>query len=241
MTILPKIMHPVFVVTVPSTKETVKMRQMLVKEEKILLMAREGEDRQEILTAIKQVVNNCLETKVDIDNLTLFDVEYLFLRLRAQSVSPETKVSYIDNDDGKTYTFDVDLNEVVVKFPENAEKEIKASDMVTIVMRYPPASLYSDKEFLSSEGEKLVDMLIQRSIDTIYDGKNVIDVASSASKMTATDLQKWIEELDIKTYNKIRDFLNNLPSLFYEIKYTNANGKERVITLATLNDFFTLA
>jgi hypothetical protein len=252
---LPKILHPVFEVEVPSTKEKIKMRPMLVREEKILLMAREGDEKEDIISAIKQVVNNCLETEIDLDKIALVDVEYLFLRLRSMSVSNTTKVSYIDNDERTTninngdepekaaakatYTFDVDFDKVVVKFPEKMETDIKVSDKVSIVMRYPPASLYSNKEFLASEGQKLVDILVSESIDKIYDGKDITDVA--ATKKPDKDLNEWLSNLDIKTYDKIRTFLNDLPTLSYDINYTNKNGKEVTIKLTTLNDFFMLA
>ncbi len=120
-----------------------------------------------------------------------------------------------------------------MKFPE-AEKDIKISDQVGIVMKYPPASLYSDKEFLASKGSALVDMLIEKSIDKIYEGAKVFE----GDKMVG--LKTWIDSLDVKTYGKINDFLTKLPSLNYELKYTNENGKERVITLSTLTDFFQL-
>jgi hypothetical protein len=151
-------------------------------------------------------------------------------------------VSYIDNDDQKTYTFDVDLEKVEVKFPEKDNKEIKVSDAVGIVMRYPPAVLYSNKEFLESQGADLVDKLIRACIDKVYDSKQSEPLVwPGKSGRDYTELQSWIDNLDIKSYDKIREFLNSVPSLHYEIKYSNANGKERTITLTTLNDFFTLA
>jgi len=116
---LPKITHPMFDVIIPSTKTKIKIRPMLVKEEKILLMAKNGEEETEILAAVNQVVNNCIITDgIDVDKLALFDVEYLFVKIRAVSVSNVSKVSYKDNEDEKIYDFEVDLNNVEVKFPE---------------------------------------------------------------------------------------------------------------------------
>lgn len=260
---LPKIEVRTFKVTIPSTKTEVTMRCMKVKEEKILLMAKEGNDPAEILSSVKQVVNNCIMDKVNIDELAIFDIEYMFLQLRAQSISDKTEVAYIDNDevnttmsastvqaDGPlypaeldkaqrkaTHTFTIDLNKVEVKFPEKTEKNIKISDKAGIVLKYPPAGLYSDKEFMNSSGEKLIDLLICKSIETVYDGK---DVDSFKSDADTKDLKEWIDNLDVKVYNKIKEFFNDLPHLFYEIKYTNKNGKDRTITLTTLNDFFQL-
>jgi hypothetical protein len=257
---LPRIDVPSFEVTIPSTGQKVKLRCMKVREEKILLMAKEGNDPGEILNAVKQVVQNCLTERVDLDNLAIFDVEFLFLRLRAQSVSDKAEVAYIDNDEvatamegiipdnkaydlelakaqrGATYTFNIDLNTVEVKFPEKLEKNLKVNDKVGVILRFPPASLYSDKEFMDSSGEKLVNMLIQKSIETIYDGDKVTELAKNPRERE--NLAEWIDGLDVKVYNKLKAFFGDLPHLNYEIKYTNKNGKDRVITLTTLNDFF---
>jgi len=266
---LPKLESPTFKVKIPSMEQEVTMRCMKVKEEKILLMAKEGGDYGEILSSVKQVVQNCVvEPKTNVDDLAIFDIEYLFLKLRARSVSETTEVAYIDNDEvatamgdsadqvklqveqrKATYSFTIKLDDVVVQFPEKTEKEIKISDTAGIVLRYPPAALYSDKEFMNASGEKLVDLLIQKSIQTIYDGKDVKNFGGVFTGAEAAirrareqeELSVWINDLDIKTYNKIRSFFNDLPHLNYEIKYTNKNGKDRTISLTNLNDFFTLA
>jgi len=261
---LPKIETMTFEVEIPSTKQKIKMRCMKVREEKILLAAKEGGDYGEILASVKQVVNNCVvpmthpDQQVNIDDLAIFDIEYLFLKLRAKSVAETTEVAYIDNDEvftamgdsvdqvklpieqrKATYTFTIDLNKVEVKFPEKVEKNIKISDKAGIVLGYPPAALYSDKEFMNAAGENLVDLLILKSIETIYDGPTIS--YNKKSKIPQEELKEFINNLDVKVYNKIREFFNNLPHLDYEIKYTNKNGKDRTITLTSLTDFFTLA
>ena len=237
---LPVIIHPTFNVELPSTKTTISMRPMLVKEEKILLMAREGDEQQDIISAIKQVVNNCVITKdVNVDMWSMFDVEWAFLKLRSQSVSNKTKIA-INDKDGESRTFDVNLDEVTMKFPEKIDMDVQVNDTVVIKMQYPPASLYSNKEFLSSTGSVLIDKLIQHSIEKVFDSKSEANTWPDARGRNYEELQKWIDELDVKTYDKIREFLNNLPTLFYEIKYKNKDGKEQVVTLSTLSDFFTL-
>jgi hypothetical protein len=262
---LPKIDVPTFELEIPSTKQKVKMRYMRVKEEKILLMAKEGSDPGEILNSVKQVVQNCIveafdPKSFDLDNLAIFDIEFLFLRLRAQSVSDKAEVAYIDNDEvatameeipggdkkydlemakaqrAATYTFNIDLNTVDVQFPEKLEKNVKVNDKVGVVLRFPPASLYSDKDFMNATGENLVNMLIKKSIETVYEGDKVTEMAKNPREKQ--ELDEWIDSLDVKVYNKLKEFFTNLPHLFYEIKYTNKNGKDRTITLTTLNDFF---
>jgi hypothetical protein len=267
---LPKIETPTFEVEVPSTKEKVTMRCMKVKEEKILLMAKQGDDPLEILAAIKQVVNNCMVSKLDVDEVAMFDLELLFVRLRAQSISDIAEVSYRDNgevahameelkkaekdDDERTEavltaekqeeilkkatrTFKIELADVKVVFPKDAERTIKLDDKSGIILKYPPAKLYSDKDFINAKPEDVLDKLIENSIETIYTGEEQTD----PTKEDKEKMGEWLENLDIKTHNKMLEFFTNVPHLFYEIKYTNNLGKDQTIELKTLNDFFQFA
>jgi len=232
---LPKIEHPVFTLKVPSTQKNVKFRPFLVKEEKLLLMAKASEQEADLLQAIKQVVNNCAIDKIDIDKFSLFDIEYLFLRIRAQSVNNIVSVSYKDFEDNNIYDFDIDLNEVEVQFPETVDKTIQITDKVGIVMKYPDASLYNDKEFLQS-GDEAFYQLILRCIEKFYDADGVY----SAKNVPMKEIEDFVENLDVKTFDKVRDFMTSQPKLHYEIKYKNTLGNERKIELSTLTDFFTL-
>lgn len=234
---LPKLTHPMFDVVIPSTKKKTKIRPMLVKEEKILLMAKTGEDANEILSAVKQVVNNCIvDSDINIDKLALFDIEYLFVKIRSISVSNVSKVSYRDNQDDKIYDFEVDLEKVEVKFPETIEMSFSITESTGIIMKYPDAALYSDKEFLESPVEKVVDLLILRCIDKIYDGDKMLDPKNFAEK----ELVEFVDNLDVNTYDKLRKFFNSLPTLYYKIEYKNELGNDRSIEMISLTDFFTL-
>jgi T4 bacteriophage base plate protein len=235
---LPKISHPTFEVVIPSTKKKVKMRLMLVKEEKILLMAKESESQSDIARAVKQVVNNCLlDEKVDINKLAIFDIEYLFLKLRANSIDNVTKVSYKDTEDDTVYDFDIKLDEIEVKFPEGIDKTIKADEKIGIIMKYPEAFLMEEKQFSEiSDPQEIFNLLVHSCIDKIYNGTEVINVDTVGE----AELTEFIDSLNIETYQKIKSFLVNLPSMVYEIKYTNKLGNERQIVLRSLTDFFTL-
>lgn len=234
---LPKITHPMFDVIIPSTKTKIKIRPMLVKEEKILLMAKNGEEETEILAAVKQVVNNCIVTDgIDVDKLALFDIEYLFIKIRSVSVSNVSKVSYKDNEDEKIYDFEVELDKVEVKFPDKIEKNIVITDNTGIIMKYPEASLYSDTEFLKSPPEQMIDNLVLHCIDKIYDGDEMFDPKT----FKVSELNDFIDQLDVSTYDKLRNFFANLPTLYYKIEYTNLKGNERSIEMTALTDFFTL-
>jgi hypothetical protein len=232
---LPKIQHPIFEFTVPSIKIVTKFRPFLVKEEKILLMAKSSEDRADILRAIKQVVNNCAIDNFDVDKLTLFDLEYLFLKLRSISVDNTVKVSYRDNDDQKVYDFVIDLSSIEVKFPENVESIIKISDDMGIVMRYPSASIFDDRTYFRA-GDDAYYELVLRCIDKIYDSDNVYQ----ATDYSKEDLEKFLDDCGIAVFNEIQKFMTNVPKLYYKLEYKNSNGKDRVIELTSLTDFFTL-
>ena len=234
---LPKISYPTITIVNPADKKSYQFRPMLVKEEKLLLMAKQSDDQTDILAAVKQVVNNCsLDSTFDIDKLPLYALEYFFIRLRGFSVGDEIKVSYRDLEDNKIYDFDVDLKKVEIKYPENINNKVAITDKSGIVMRYPSASIYSDKVFLNSEGDESFYRLIVRCIDQIYDG----DAVYEGSEFTEDDILEFIELMDIKTFEKVREFMSNLPTLYYKLDYVNAMGKDKKIELTTLSDFFTL-
>jgi hypothetical protein len=233
---LPKIKHPIHEFTIPSTRKKELFRPFLVREEKILLIAKASGDQADILRAVKQVVNNCAINKTfDIDKIAIFDVEYLFLRLRAISINNMVKVSYIDNEDKEVYDFEIDLSKVEVKFPENIDQIIKVNDKITIVMKHPPASLFDDKDFTNS-GDNAFYELIVRCIDKIYEDDDVYNPADYSKE----EIEDFLNDLDIDVFEKIQTFMSEMPKLYYRIEYKNKNEKDRVIELTSLADFFTL-
>jgi len=234
---LPKIEYPINEITVPSLKKSAKFRPMLVKEEKILLMAKTSEDENDIFNAVLQVVNNCaVDGTLDVTKLSIFDLEYLFLKIRAFSIGETTEVSFRDIEDEKVYDFVIDLNEIEVDFPEGIDSTIKINDSSGFTLRYPPATLYSDKDFLSTEPNKVFDKLVLKCIDKVFDGDQVYE----SSLYKKEELDEFVESLPIKTYEEIRTFFTNVPSMKHEIKYTNSKGSERTIVLRNLSDFFIL-
>lgn len=234
---LPKIEHPINKIEIPSTKKKMNFRPMLVKEEKILLMAKVSEDDTDIFNAIQQAVNNCsLDKDFDIEKLTIFDLQYIFLKLRSLSIGEEIELFYQDNEDQKSYNIKINLNDVKVVFPDKIDKNIKINDTTGVVMKFPPANLYSNKDFLKSKTEEIFNNLVVACIDKIYSGEDVYE----SSLYKPEELKEFVDNLDIKTFEKIREFLNNIPSINHEVKYTNSMGTERKIVLRDLNDFFTL-
>lgn len=230
---LPKIEHPLYEMIVPSTKAKVMVRPMLVKEEKILLMAKEGDDYGEKMLAIKQVLTNCCQN-LNVDTLTIFDIEYLFLKLRALSVDNKITLRITDEGDEKERTFDIDLNEVEVDFSGVESNVIDLGKQTGLTLRYPTAKIYENTKNLKDE-QALTDMLVASALDTYFDGDKVYDL----KKETPQNLTKFLDEqVTANVYYKIREYLQNMPSLKHEIKYTNDEGKDVAITLSSLNDFF---
>lgn len=233
---LPKIKHQIYEFTVPSTNKKESFRPFLVREEKILLMAKTSEDAADSLRAVKQIVNNCaIRESFDVDTLTIFDIEYLFIQLRAISVSNVVTVSYRDNEDDKVYDFAIDLKEVKIEFPEAIDKIIKVTDTMGVVMKWPSASLFDDKEYFKV-GDQAFYELVLRCIDKIYDGDDIY----SPSDYTLKELELFLDDCGVMMFNKIQSFMANAPRLYHKLSYTNANGRDRVIELTGLTDFFTL-
>jgi T4 bacteriophage base plate protein len=234
---LPKIMHPQFEILIPSMNKKVKFRQFLVREEKILLVAKTSEDETDILTAVKQIVQNCsLDESFDVDKLTIFDLEYVFLKIRALSVNNVVTLSYRDFEDNKLYDFDVNLDDVAINIPENIDNKIPVTAEIGIIMTYPSAALYSDKKFLNSTREDATIDLVIRCIDKVYDQDGIYD----AKTFSYDELLQFVDDLDVKSFEKMNNFLINAPRMEYTIRYKNSLGNDRSILLNTLTDFFTL-
>lgn len=233
---LPKISHPIFELTLPSNKQTIRYRPFLVKEEKILLTAQSSGEPKDIVLAIRQVINNCILTEgIDVEQLTTFDLEYLFIKIRAKSVNNVISLTYKDLDDDKRYPVDVDLDQIeVIEDPTHTNK-IDIGSGMGIVMKYPKADLASSLKVVDGELEIFFEVL-KNCIESIYDETTVYNVA----EYSAEELEEFIQSLDVAAFQKIQNFFATMPKLYYEVKYTNSLGKEKVIPLTNLNDFFML-
>jgi hypothetical protein len=194
---------------------------MLVKEEKILLMAKQSDERADQLNSIKQVCNNCIVTpNVKVDDLAFVDMEYLFLKIRSYSISNKTKASYRDNEDEKVYNFEIDFDKVEVKQDNESNPVIDLGDNISLVLRYPPVSVYTDKEFFNLSDDKVFETVLLASMTKIFENDKAYD---------CKNVQKA----------ELQEFFNSIPSLYYAIEYKNEKGTERKIELRTLEDFFT--
>lgn len=229
---LPKIDQPIHTIEIPSTKKKQNFRPFLVKEEKLLLMAKESGEDNDILRAIKQVVNNCcIDENFDINKISTTDLAFLFIKLRSISVNNKIKQSYIDYDDNQTYTLEIDLDKVEVHQEKIVPNIIKISKNMGIVLRYPPAEILG-KEI---KEDVLGTSTIIHCIEKIYESDEIFLPKDYKSE----DLIEFIENLPVQALEAINDFISNAPGLRYVLKYTNSLGTEKEIVLSTLADFFT--
>jgi len=233
---LPKIEYPTFELTLPSSKRKINYRPFLVKEEKLLLMAQSSEDSKEIVNSIRQVLNNCILTEgIEVDSLTTFDLEYLFVKIRAKSVNNMISLTYRDMEDDQRYTVEVDLDQIeIIEDPEH-NNDIKINETTGIILRHPKADLSNLLKDTQNEMDVFFDIL-KYCIETVYQGSERFDFQDN----TEEEKDEFISSLNVESFKQIQKYFSTMPKLHYEVKYTNSQGTERIITLTTLNDFFSL-
>jgi len=231
---LPTMNIPTYELEVPSTKKKLAYRPFLVKEEKILLMAMEEDKEAQLNRALKQVVNNCTFEKIKVDKLPLFDLEYIFLRIRAKSVGEVTKLSLLCQDDGETYVpVEIDLEEIEVEFQEGHTTKIELTEDVGIIMSYPTFE-FLDLNIAEADVNTLFT-LIGNSIHQIYEGETVHERADFNKK----ELKTFLESLTSEQFKKVQNFFETMPRLRHTIEIENPKTKVmNSVTLEGLQAFF---
>ena len=235
---LPKINVPEYTLEIPSTNEEVKFRPFLVKEEKLLLISQESGDETSLYTAIKNLVNNCCYNKIDVDALPLFDIEYVFLQIRAKSVNEIADVKVICPDDGETEVdIKVDLTKVQVHMDDKHNSKIPLTDDIGVVMAYPNLAsilLTSTEDVEQNASDKMFQM-IQDCILQIWQGEETFD----AMDYTVKDKKDFIENLNHTQFEKIQQFFETMPTVKHEVEVTNPNTKVvSKIEIEGMNSFF---
>ena len=234
---LPILTIPTYELEVPSTDEKIKYRPFLVKEEKILLIALESGENKDIVQAVKTIVDECTFNKLNLGKMPMFDVEYVFLQIRAKSVGEISDLKLLCPDDGKTYAkVEVDLTEIRVQVDEEHNSKIELTDEMGIIMQYPTIDSFMSGEYLSVTAENMLDIIVS-CIEQIYDkGGEEVHMAVDSTKK---ELLEFIEQLNTKQFAKVQRFFDTMPKLKHTITVKNPKtNKESEITLIGLNDFF---
>ena len=233
---LPQVNTPTYELAVPSTDEKIKYRPFLVKEEKILMIAMEGKEQSGILDAVKQIVKSCTFDKFDMSKAPMFDVEYIFLNIRAKSVGEISTVNLRCLDDNETFVkTEIDLTEVEVKMDEEHTNKIELTEEMGMIMTYPTLDSFTDSTTVINASNMLD--VIASCVAQIYDkkGEDVYDAKDS----TKQELVDFLESLNSKQFLEIQKFFDTMPKLTHTVNIENPETKVKSdITLTGLNDFF---
>ena len=237
---LPKINTPTYELTLPSNGKKIKYRPFLVREEKILIMALETEDMKQITKAVLDILNGCILTKgITIQSLPSFDIEYLFLNVRAKSVGETIEITITCPDDNETtVNVNVDLDTIKIKKDRKHKNTIKLDDSLSLKLRYPSMDSFIENNFESTEESNDVKntlKMITSCIDLIYNEEE----SWSGSDSTQKELEEFIEQLNTKQFQMIENFFSTMPKLSHTIKVKNPNTNvESTVLLEGLAAFF---
>jgi hypothetical protein len=241
---LPKIDVPIYNVELPLTKKKIRYRPFLVKEEKLLMMAMESDDFKGVLTTIKQVANNCILDEVDVDDLPVTDIEFLFLHLRARSVSEVVELNYkcnntVKNDEGNDKTcnhivkLDFNIFDIKPTFDEKHSNKIELSKDLGIVMRYP--TFESVEQIEDVDDIQKVFSILATCIDYIYDADNMY----YAKDVTKEELIEFIDSMSREQFEKVKTFFDTMPKLKKNVEFKCGKcGYSENIEVEGIQNFF---
>jgi hypothetical protein len=234
---LPQINTPTYELEVPSTGEKLKYRPFLVKEEKILMIAMEAEEQSGIINAVKEIVESCTFDKFDVSKAPMFDVEYIFLNIRAKSVGEISTVNLRCPDDNETYVLtEIDLTKVEVEMDKGHNNKIELTEEMGMIMKYPTLESFVSLDATSINASNMID-IIAACIEQIYDKKG--EDIYEAKDSTRQELIDFVEQLNSKQFKEVQSFFDTMPKLKHKVKIENPKTKVKSeVVLTGLNDFF---
>ena len=237
---LPKINTPTYDLTLPSTGKKIKYRPFLVREEKILIMAMESENMTEITNAIVQILSDCIISKdIKVESLATFDIEYLFLNVRAKSVGETVDVNITCPDDNETQgEMSINIDSIKVQKTRGHKNIIKLDDELSMKLKYPSLEQFVENNFETEEGTSEIGQslsMITSCIEMIYNQ----DESWEASDYSKKELDEFIEQLNTKQFKQIENFFTTMPKLSHTIMVKNPNTSvESEVVLEGLASFF---
>lgn len=228
---LPKISHPIFDTTLPVTKQKIKFRPLLVKEEKLLLLAKEAQDLEVMIDALKQIISNVSLTEIDLDNLPIIDLQWIFIQLRIRSIGGTIRCNVTDPEDKKDYTVEIDLNNIKVTV-DTPNPIVKLSDGLALKMKLPSIKdIHEVAKFTNSFATLTFDLILSCIV-------SVFDTEQEYPNFTKEELSEFIDSLDQTQVAKLVEFFANAPKLVLKYSYTNAAGQLKEWEVEKFNDFF---
>ena len=232
---LPTMDLPTYELVVPSNKKKIKFRPFLVKEEKVLLMALETDDEKNIKNAVFELLKSCISTRIKLESLASFDLEYIFLNIRAVSVGEIVQMNVTCQDDNETQVkYNLNLTDVKVIFPKGHNSKIMLTDKLGVIMKYPSFDGFIQGQFAQNK-EFDVIKVVAESIDQIFEGEEVYDESTTSKK----EFVQFVESLTSPQLEKIQKFFDTAPRLEHTFKVKNPNtGVESEYSLRGLQSFF---
>jgi len=234
---LPTMNLPTYELEVPSSGKKIKFRPFLVKEEKVLLLALESDNEQNIRDAVQNLLKSCISSRIKIEKLSSFDLEYIFLNIRAVSVGEIVEINVTCQDDNETQVkYNLNLTDVKVNFPENHSAKIMLTDDTGVIMKYPSFDRFVDTQFTNKTiDENTVIKIIAESIDQIFQKEEVFDESTTSPK----EFVEFVENLTNAQMENVQKFFQTSPRLEHSFKVKNPKtGVESDYTLSGLQAFF---
>ena len=233
---LPKLVTPTYELRLPSTDQILKYRPFLVKEEKILLMAMESEEETQMINAVTTILKNCIVSKLKVDELSIFDIEYIFLNIRAKSIGEKVDLNITCPDDGTTVVpIELNVEDIEVQKSDTHNRVISLNDTISIVMKYPSMDMFIKKNFRGGAKSEDIFQIAASCIEQVVEGDEVYETKSFSKK----EIDSFMDSLDTNQFLKVQEFFDTMPKLSYEVKVMNPNTKkENTILLEGLASFF---
>jgi len=229
---LPSLTSSKYELTVPSTQAQVEYRPYLVKEEKILMIASESKDENQMIRAIKDIIKSCTFGSCNVESMTMFDLEYVFTLLRSKSVGEGTELKLTCTSCDEPNEVMVDLNTIAVS--EGPDNNIKITDTIGMTMKYPKINDVATGDAERSDIDKAFDIIVS-CVESIYEG----DELYAAEDVSKAELMTFIEELNSEQFQRINDFVSNMPYAYIDAKFRcNKCGEQNEINIRGLANFF---
>ena len=232
---LPKLDTPTYSLVLPSTGQEIKYRPFLVKEQKLLMMAQESKEQTNIAETMSNVISSCTFNTVDTQQTPLFDIEYIFLKVRSKSVGETQQIRVLCPDDSETYgNVTVNLDEIEVQMTEGHTNEINLTDKIKIIMKYPQLKDMRGLDSIDTTQMEQIFAVMKHCVWEVHDGDKVYNRVDITDK----DIEDFIDSFDNQQLESILNFFTTMPKLRHAVKVTNPKTKvESELVLEGLESF----
>jgi len=232
---LPKLSVPMYDLKLPVTGSMIKYRPFLVKEEKILLMAMESQNEKEIINAMKTIIRNCTTLRKKVEDLPTFEIEYIFLKIRAKSVGEVSKINVTCPDDGETQVeVEIDLDKLQIHMEKDHSNKIMITDDIGLIMKYPSLDMFVKDNFnLQNVTAETAFEMTADCIESVFEGEVVTEDA------TKKELLEFLDNLNNQQFQKIQKFFDTMPKLSHKLEVENPEtGVKSEVVIEGLAAFF---